>query len=419
MLKEGFMSVFKFLRPADSASTLSSQEHISTTEKYSAHNYHPLEVVICRGKGAWVWDVEGKKYLDMLSAYSALNFGHGNDRLLSVARSQLDKLTLTSRAFFNDQLGPMCQELAELCGLDVVLAMNSGAEAVETAIKGARKWGYDVKGVAQDQAEIICFTNNFHGRTTTIVSFSDSKSSRTGFGPFTPGFKLAEYGNIDQLKNAITKNTVGVLIEPIQGEAGILIPPDGYLRQVRELCIANNILMLADEIQTGLCRTGKLFACDHEGVKPDMYIIGKSLGGGIVPISAVIGRRDVMDVFTPGIHGSTFGGNPFACAIAREVIALIKDEEPEKRSQELGLFFVDELRKIKSPKFGEIRGRGLFVGVDIKPEHGSAKKYCLDLKDHGILCKDTRSQTIRFAPPLIIEKAQLEMALDTIAKVFA
>jgi len=414
------MSVFKFLKPAESSpGELSSAEHIAMTQRYGAHNYYPLEVVISRGKGVWVWDVEGKKYLDMLSAYSALNFGHGNERILRAARTQLEKVTLTSRAFFNDQLGLLCRDLAHLCGLDVVLPMNSGAEAVETAIKAARKWGYEVKGVPSDKAEIICFADNFHGRTTTIVGFSDSESSRSGFGPFTPGFNLVRYGDLDELKSRINPNTVGILVEPIQGEAGILIPPEGFLRSIRSICDQQNVLMIADEIQTGLCRTGKVFACEHEGVRPDMYIIGKSLGGGIVPISAVIGRQDIMDVFTPGTHGSTFGGNPFACAIAREVIALINEEKPEQRAKELGQFFINGLRKINSPKLAEIRGRGLLIGADIKPEFGPAKKFCIELRNHGLLCKDTRIQTIRFAPPLIIEKEQLQTALDVLAEVFA
>ena len=397
---------------------MSTAEHIHLTRSFGTKNYAPVEVVVARGKGVWVWDVEDKKYLDMLSAYSAVNFGHGNERILNAAREQLDRVTLTSRAFFNDQLGPFCQELAELCGMEAVLPMNSGAEAVETAVKAVRKWGYEVKGVEPDKAELICFSNNFHGRTITIISFSDSATGRKNFGPFTPGFKIVPYGDAEALAAAVTKNTVGVLVEPIQGEAGILIPPDGYLKKVRQICDLNNMLMVADEIQTGLGRTGALFACDHEGVKPDIYIIGKSLGGSITPISAVIGMHKVMDVFVPGSHGSTFGGNSLACRVAREVIQIIKAELPFTRVKDLGSWFAGELKTMVGKSFSEVRGRGLLIGADIPPEKGKAKDYCKKLKEIGVLCKDTRERTIRFAPPLIITKEELQWGLDRIKQVF-
>lgn len=396
---------------------LSSSELIEITEQFSAHNYSPLDVVIASADGSWVVDVEGKRYLDMLSAYSAVNFGHGNARIKRAAIKQIERVTLTSRAFYNDQFGPLCSELAELCGMEAVLLMNSGAEAVETAVKAARKWGYEVKGVDHDKAEIIAFSGNFHGRTTTIISFSDSESSRKNFGPFTPGFKIVTYGDIGALQNLISKNTVGILVEPIQGEGGVIIPPDGYLNQIRELCSGNNILMIADEVQSGFCRTGELFACHHEGVQPDLYVIGKSLGGGIMPVSAVVGQKSVMSVFTPGTHGSTFGGSPLACAIAREVIRIIKEDLPHKRAKVLGDKFIAELRSIKSSIIDGVRGRGLFFGVDINPSYGKAKQICYRLKEEGLLSKDTREQTIRFVPPLTISESDLELGLEKIKKV--
>ena len=398
---------------------MDSKTHIALTEEFSAHNYSPLGVVVARAKGAHVWDVEGKRYLDMLSAYSALNFGHCNERLTRVAHEQLDTVTLTSRAFYNDQLGPLCRDLSRLANLEMVLPMTSGAEAVETSIKAARRWGYQVKGVAPEQAEIITFTGNFAGRTTTIISFTDSDESRHNFGPFTPGFKLARYGDLDDTAAVVTPNTVAILVEPIQGEGGIIIPPDGFMRGLRKLCDSENILLIADEIQTGLCRTGRVFGVDHENVRPDLMSIGKSLGGGITPLSALIGTRAVMQLFTPGSHGSTFGGNTFACRIAREVIALITEEQPEKRSAELGSYALNFLLAHRSKHVNAIRGRGLFVGIDIKPESGSAKDFCYRLKDKGILCKDTRKQTIRLAPPLMIDRSDLESALETIVAVLA
>lgn len=399
--------------------TLSSRDHIQLTEQFGAHNYAPLDVVVAAGEGCWVTDVEGRRYLDMLSAYSALNFGHRNARIERVAIEQLKTLTLTSRAFYNDQFGLLCRDLASLCGLEMALLMNSGAEAVETAIKAARRWGYENKGVPAERAEIICFNNNFHGRTTTIVGFSTSEESRHHFGPFTPGFRLAPFGDLEAVAQLINEHTVAVLIEPIQGEGGILIPPTGYLRELRELCRERKVLFIADEIQTGLCRTGEVFACTHEQVQPDAYILGKSLGGGVVPISALIGTRELMEVFTPGSHGSTFGGNPFACAIAREVLAIIADEQPHERARELGDWFGEELRSMKSPHVLGVRQRGLMIGVDIAPAYGKAKEVCKELKAQGVLCKDTREQTIRFAPPLTITRDELAWALERIRTVLA
>lgn len=396
---------------------MDSKQHIALTEEFSAHNYSPLGVVIARANNARVWDVEGNSYLDMLSAYSALNFGHCNPRLTKVAHQQLDLLTLTSRAFFNDQLGPLCRDLAKLCKLDMVLPMTSGAEAVETSIKAARRWGYQVKGVAPEQAEIICFSGNFAGRTTTIISFSDSDESRNDFGPYTPGFKIAKYGDIQSTTDLITKNTVAILVEPIQGEGGIIIPPEGFLKSLRTICDRENILLIADEIQTGLCRTGRIFAVEHEDVVPDLMTLGKSLGGGITPLSALIGKKAVMQLFTPGSHGSTFGGNTFACRIAREVLSLIDEEQPHKRSHELGTFAYDFLNSHKLSHVNAIRARGLFIGIDVRPESGSAKDFCYKLKQQGILCKDTRKQTIRLAPPLTIERSDLEIALETVVTV--
>lgn len=396
---------------------MDSKTHIDLTESFSAHNYAPLDVVLARGDGVWVTDVEGKRYLDMLSAYSALNFGHRNARLHAAAIRQMEQITLTSRAFYNDQLGPFCKELSELCHLDMVLPMNSGAEAVETAIKACRRWGYQVKGVPQDEAEIICMSGNFAGRTTTIVGFSTEEGNRRGFGPFTPGFRIARYGDAESVAELVSSKTVGVLLEPIQGEAGIIIPPEGFLRSVRELCSKNHMLFIADEIQTGLCRTGELFACDHERVKPDLLILGKSLGGGILPVSAVVGTREVMEVFTPGSHGSTFGGNPLACAVGREVIRLIQEEEPHVQARELGDYFLRELEQCRSSSVLATRGRGLFIGVDIDPAWGPAKKVGQRLKEAGVLSKDTRSQTLRFAPPLTITRAEIDWALDRIRKV--
>lgn len=397
---------------------MNSQTIIDLTEQYSANNYAPLPVVIRSGEGVWVEDVDGKRYIDFLSAYSSLNFGHRHPRLTRAAHQQLDTLTIVSRAFYAENVGYLCKELCELSGKEKVLLMNTGAEAVETAIKLTRKWGYETKGVPNDQAEIIVFAGNFHGRTTTIVGFSSSELSRKGFGPFAPGFKVVPYGDLQAVQNAVTKNTVSIIVEPILGEGGVIIPPDGFLRGIRDICTRNNILMVADEIWTGLCRTGRLFCCEYEGVVPDVYLLAKSLGGGIVPISAVMANNDIMKVLTPGTHGSTLGGNPFACAIAREVLAIIREEKPQERAAELGSYMLSRLQAMKSKYITAIRGRGLMIGIDIDPAAGTAKDFCKKLKYEGVLCKDTHMQTIRMAPPLIISKADLDSALEKIEKVF-
>jgi ornithine--oxo-acid transaminase len=397
---------------------MDSKAIIELTERYSANNYAPLEVVIKKGQGVWVEDIEGNRYLDFLSAYSSLNFGHCNPRIVQAAHRQLDNLTMVSRAFYAENVGLLCKELSELSGKEKVLLMNTGAEAVETAIKGVRKWGYEVKGVPDGKAEIVVFDGNFHGRTTTIVGFSSSELSRKGFGPFAPGFVRVPYGDAKAVEAAITPNTVAVLLEPILGEGGVIIPPAGFLKTVRELCSRHNVVMIADEIWTSLGRTGKMFACDHEDVVPDMYLMAKSLGGGIVPISAVMANNDIMKVFTPGSHGSTLGGNPFACAIAREVLALVRDEKPEQRSAELGAYMLERLKGMNSKHVKEVRGRGLMIGVDIDPAAGTAKDFCKKLKKEGILCKDTHVQTIRMAPPLVISREDLDWGLERVEKVF-
>ena len=395
-------------------------QHIDLVEQYAAHNYAPLPIVIARAEGVWMWDADGNKYLDMLAAYSAINFGHAHPDLLAVARTQLDALTLTSRAFYNDQLGPFCKALAALCGMEMVLPMNTGAEAVETAIKTARKWGYTQRGVPANQAKIICCSENFHGRTTTIISFSTDPQSRGGFGPFTPGFEIVPYGDIDALAAAIDENTVGFLVEPIQGEAGIIVPPDDYLANARELCTAHNVLFIADEIQSGLGRTGATFTCDLFDVKPDIYILGKALGGGIVPVSAVVSSADILGVFTPGDHGSTFGGNPLACAIARKVVEILNTGTYQARARQLGDYLFDRLDGLRaSDKVKEIRGRGLWVGIELYPEAGLAKDYCKKLMAEGMLCKDTHEQTMRLAPPLCITRDELDWAVERLYKVLS
>jgi ornithine--oxo-acid transaminase len=394
-----------------------TKEIIEVTEKYGAHNYHPLPVVIAKAEGVWVEDPEGNRYMDMLSAYSALNQGHRHPRIIQALKDQADRVTLTSRAFHNDQLGYLYKDIAELTGKAMVLPMNSGAEAVETAVKAARKWGYVVKKIAEDQAEIIVCEGNFHGRTTTVVSFSSEPSYRAGFGPFTPGFKIIPYGDAAALEKAITKNTCAFLVEPIQGEAGVVVPPKGYLTKCRELCTKNDVLFIADEIQTGFGRTGRMFCCQHEGVVPDMYVMGKALSGGVMPVSAVAANEDVLGVFKPGEHGSTFGGSPLACAVARAALAVLKDEKLDQRSAELGEHFAGELRKMNSPFVKEIRGSGLFVGVELKREAGLARPFCEKLKEQGMLCKETHDYVIRFAPPLVISKEDLDWALARIRKV--
>lgn len=387
---------------------------IEQTEKFGAHNYHPLPIVINRAEGVWVYDPEGNKYLDMLSAYSALNQGHRHPRIIAALKDQADKVTLTSRAFYNDQLGIFYEKLSALTGKDMILPMNTGAEAVETAIKAVRRWAYDVKKVEADKAEIIVCEGNFHGRTVTVTSFSSAEEYRRGFGPFTPGFKIIPYGDIDALKQAITPNTAAFMLEPIQGEAGIIMPPEGFLKAAYDVCKENNVLLVSDEIQTGFGRTGKLFASDWEGVKPDMYIMGKALGGGVLPISAVAADKEVLNVFEPGSHGSTFGGNPLACAVAVAAMDVLEDEGLVQRSLELGAYFKEKLEEIQNPLIQDIRGRGLFIGLELST---AARPYCEKLKELGLLCKETHETTIRFAPPLVISKEELDWAIERIKQI--
>jgi ornithine--oxo-acid transaminase len=384
-------------------------------DAHSAHNYHPLPVVIAEAEGSWVTDVDGTRYLDMLAAYSAINFGHRHPRLVAAAQRQLDRVTLVSRAFEHDQFGPFCAELADLADMEMVLPMNTGAEAVETAIKTARKWGYQVKGVPEGEAVIVVFDGNFHGRTTTIVSFSTDPEARDGYGPYTPGFRIVRYGDLPALAAAVDENVVAVLIEPIQGEAGVLVPPPGFLAGVRELCTAHGILFIADEIQSGLGRTGTTFACEHDGVVPDMYVLGKALGGGIVPISAVVSSAEILGVFRPGQHGSTFGGNPLACAIAREVIAMLATGEFQERSAKLGAHLHNRLRDLPASRVRDVRGRGLWAGVEFTQLSG--RKACERLAERRVLAKDTHGSTIRLAPPLVISEEELDWAIDQLEAV--
>ncbi|MDI6850909.1 MAG: ornithine--oxo-acid transaminase [bacterium] len=394
-----------------------TEQFIKEAEKYSAHNYHPLPVVLSKGEGVWVWDVEGKKYLDCLSAYSAVNQGHRHPKIINALIEQANRITLTSRAFHNDKMGAFLKKLCEVAGFDKALPMNTGAEAVETAIKTARKWGYLKKKVEEDKAEIIVCENNFHGRTITIISFSSEPQYRFGFGPFTPGFKMIPFGDAEALEKAITPNTVGFLVEPIQGEGGVIVPPEGYYKAIREITKKHNVLLMADEIQTGFGRTGTLFAMDREGVKPDILIVGKALGGGVYPVSAILANEEVMDVFRPGDHGSTFGGNPLAAAVAMAAIDVIVEERLPERAEELGNYFMKRLREINSPYVKEVRGRGLLIGVEIKKEYGSARPFCEKLMELGILAKETHEQVIRFAPPLVITKEEIDWALERIEKV--
>lgn len=394
-----------------------SQDYIHLEEQYGANNYHPLDVVIEKGEGVWVYDVEGKKYLDCLAAYSAVNQGHCHPRIVKALKDQADKITLTSRAFRNTQLPMLCKELCELTGYQMMLPMNSGAEAVETALKAARKWGYKVKGIPENKGEIIACRNNFAGRTISIVSFSTEEQYRDGFGPFTPGFKIIEYGNADELESTINENTIAFLVEPIQGEGGIIVPPEGYLKRAAEICKKHNVLFITDEIQTGLGRTGKLFAFMHEGVRPDVVIIGKALSGGCYPVSAVLSDKEVLGVFRPGDHGSTFGGNPLGAAIARESIKVLVEEGLIERSAELGNYFLEKLRTIQSHHIKEVRGKGLFIGVELKPEANGARRFCEALMQEGILCKETHENVIRFAPPLVIKKEEIDWAFERINKV--
>lgn len=394
-----------------------TSEILEQTERYSANNYHPLDVVLSKGKGVWVWDVDGKKYLDCLAAYSAVNQGHLHPKVANAVKSQLGRITLTSRAFHNDRMGEFLEKLCKLSGKQKALPMNTGAEAVETAIKAARKWGYKIKKVPKGKAEIITCAGNFHGRTTTIVGFSTEAQYQEGFGPFTPGFTIVPYGDIKALKKAITKDTVAFLVEPIQGEGGVIVPPQGYLQEAYELCKKSKVLFIADEIQTGFGRTGKMFCCQHDDIDPDIIIVGKALGGGIYPVSAILCNDDIMQVFTPGDHGSTFGGNPLASAVALAALDVLLSEKLAGRSQELGEYFMSELRKIESPHVEEVRGKGLLIGVVIKKKSGPARPFCEKLRDLGILAKETHHQVIRFAPPLVITKKEIDWALERIKKV--
>lgn len=396
---------------------MNTQDYIKIESEYGANNYKPLDVVLCEGKGAWVTDVDGKRYLDCLSAYSAVNQGHCHPHIVQASVEQAQKLGLTSRAFRNDKLGLFYKKLVDLTGYEMVLPMNSGAEAVETAIKVARKWAYAVKGIPKYNAEIIVAEGNFHGRTTTIVSFSTEQFYKEMFGPFTPGFVIVPYGDIEAIKAAINPNTAAVMLEPIQGENGVVLPPDGYLKQVSEYCKENNVLFIADEIQTGLCRTGKWFASQHEDVRPDVTVIGKALSGGMYPVSAVLADKEILGLFKPGEHGSTFGGSPMAAAIGIAALEVLDEENLAKRSTELGEYFMSELRKIDAPVVKEVRGRGLLIGVELHPEAGGARRYCEMLQDEGILAKETHDNVIRFAPPLVIDKSDLDWALAKIADV--
>jgi ornithine--oxo-acid transaminase len=398
---------------------MKTQDYIALEEQYNAHNYKPLDVVLERGQGIWVWDVEGNRYLDFLSAYSALNQGHAHPRILNAMIAQAQKLPLTSRAFRNDQLPLLAKELCELTGFDMMLPMNSGAEAVETALKAARKWGYQVKGVPENRAEIITCQGNFQGRTISIISFSTEDQYKAGFGPLTPGFITIPYGDADALEAAVTPNTVAFSVEPIQGEGGVIVPPDGYMRRVREICDRHNVLLITDEIQSGLGRTGKLFAADWESVKADMITIGKALSGGFYPVSAVLARRDVLGVFQPGDHGSTFGGNPLAAAVARESLKVLVEEGLIENARVQGDYLMGRLRRLESDHIHEVRGRGLLIGVELKPESGGARRFCEALKNEGLLCKETHHTVIRFAPPLVISRDDIDWAMERIEKVLS
>ena len=396
---------------------MNTQTYINLEDKYNAHNYKPLDVVLERGDGVWVWDVEGNRYLDFLSAYSAVNQGHAHPRILKTLVEQAAKLPLTSRAFRNDQLPFLAKELCELTNFDMMLPMNTGAEAVETAIKAARKWGYQVKGVPQGKAEIIVCAGNFHGRTTTIVGFSSETQYQAGFAPFTPGFKLIPYGDANALEAAITPNTVAFLVEPIQGEGGVIIPHEGYLKKTLKICRSHHVLFIADEIQTGLGRSGRLFACDWEEVHPDMTIIGKALSGGFYPVSAVLSSKEILDVFQPGDHGSTFGGNPLGAAIARTALKVLIEEELIKNAQQQGTYLMERLQEINSPHIAEIRGKGLLIGMELKPSAGNARVYAERLRENGILCKETHNTVLRFAPPLVITRSEVDWAMEKVEHV--
>lgn len=396
---------------------MKTQDYIRLENQYGAQNYKPLDVVLSRGEGIWVWDVEGNRYMDCLAAYSAVNQGHCHPRILKALTEQARKLTLVSRAFRNDQLGPFYKEICELTHSHSVLPMNSGAEAVESAIKAVRKWGYEVKGVPYGEAEIIVCANNFHGRTLTIVGFSTEEQYRKGYAPFTPGFKIIPFGDAQALEDAITPNTVAFLVEPIQGEGGVIIPPKGYLKAARELCTRHNVMLILDEIQTGLGRTGKLFAEEHEGIESDLTLIGKALSGGFYPVSAVLSNKEVLGVFKPGDHGSTFGGNPLACAVAREALRVLTEEGLIDNAARMGQYLLENLKRIRSPHVQEYRGRGLMIGIELKPSAGGARRFCEALRDRGMLCKETHEHVIRIAPPLVIQKEEIDWALERIQQV--
>jgi ornithine--oxo-acid transaminase len=395
----------------------STGDLIALEERYGAHNYHPLDVVVSRAEGVWVWDVEGNKYLDFLAAYSAVNQGHCHPKVLAALTEQASRVTLTSRAFRNDQLGPFYRQICEMTGFQRFLPMNTGAEAVETALKAARKWGYTVKGIPEGEAEILVFANNFHGRTTTIVSFSTEEDYRSGFGPFTPGFRILPYGDADAVAAAMHDKVAAILVEPIQGEAGIIMPPEGYLKRLREIADRHRALLMVDEIQSGLGRTGKLFAYEHEGVRPDVVIVGKALSGGFYPVSGILADDEVMGVFKPGQHGSTFGGNPLAAAVARAALQALVDEGMVERSAELGPYFLEKLREIDSRHVKEVRGKGLWIGVELHPEAGGARRFCEALQKEGLLCKETHDNVIRIAPPLVIRKEEIDWAVERLEKV--
>ena len=397
---------------------MKKEEYISLEQRLGAHNYKPLDVVLSRGQGVWVWDIAGNRYLDCLAAYSAVNQGHCHPKILETMIEQAKTLTLTSRAFRNDQLALLYQDLCHLTNSHKVLPMNSGAEAVETAIKTVRKWGYTVKGVPEDKAEIVVCRNNFHGRTITIVSFSTDENSRKGFGPFTQGFKVIPFGDAQALENVVSPNTVGFLVEPIQGEAGVIIPPSGYLKDVKKICEKHNVILILDEIQTGLGRTGKLLAEEHDGIEADLTLIGKALSGGFYPISAVLSNTEVMDVLQPGEHGSTFGGNPLACAVARTALKVLIEENMIENAEKMGIYFLNGLKRIESPIIKEVRGKGLMIGVELYPHNDGARKYCEKLQEKGLLCKETHENIIRFAPPLVINKNEINWALERIESVF-
>jgi len=398
---------------------LKAKDYIELEQKFGAHNYHPLPVVISKAKGVWVWDVEGKKYIDMLSSYSAINQGHMNDRIVKAAVDQLQRVSLTSRAFSNDRMGAFLKKLCDVSGMEMALPMNTGAEAVETSIKMARRYAHQKKSIPEDKGEIIVCENNFHGRTTTIISFSSDPDSKKGFGPFAPGFVTIPYNDTESFKKAINKNTIGILVEPIQGEAGINLPSPGYLKELRKICTERRILLMLDEIQTGFCRTGKMFCFQHEGIKPDILMVGKALGGGLYPVSAALASREIMSVFTPGSHGSTFGGNPLACAIGEESLNVLIDERLDDRANEMGAYFVKRLKEINSKKIKEIRAKGLLIGVEFVLKPGeTVRPICEKLMEKGVLAKDTHEKTIRFAPPLVITRGEVDWAIEKIREVF-